>query len=90
MVQLRFSAQQYKPSAWEKRLLSAHGLLAARRRKTENLRKELAFGGPCLEGTLQKPTRVSESSPVAGAIEESILFKFRCRARTRDAQTTPD
>ena len=32
------------------------------------LRKELAFGGPCLEGTLQKPTLVSESSPVAGAI----------------------
>jgi hypothetical protein len=32
------------------------------------LRKELTFGGPCLEGTLQKPTGVSESSPVAGAI----------------------
>src|SRR5690349_24952133 len=32
------------------------------------LRKELTFGGPCLEGTLQKPTLVSESSPVAGAI----------------------
>jgi hypothetical protein len=31
------------------------------------LRKELTFGGPCLEGTLQKPTLVSESSPVAGA-----------------------
>jgi len=24
------------------------------------------FGGPCFEGTLQKPTGVSESSPVAG------------------------
>jgi hypothetical protein len=32
------------------------------------LRKDLAFGGPCFEGTLQKPTLVSESSPVAGAI----------------------
>ena len=30
------------------------------------LRKELTFGGPCFEGTLQKPTGVSESSPVAG------------------------
>ncbi len=27
------------------------------------------FGGPCFEGTLQKPTGVSESSPVAGTIE---------------------
>jgi hypothetical protein len=30
------------------------------------LRKDPSFGGPCFEGTLQKPTSVSESSPVAG------------------------
>jgi hypothetical protein len=30
------------------------------------LRKDPTFGGPCFEGTLQKPTTVSESSPVAG------------------------
>jgi hypothetical protein len=65
---------------------SAHGRLAVPRRKTEKLRKDLAFGGPCLEGTLQKPTGVSESSPVAGAIEDSILFYIRCRTRARDAQ----
>ena len=32
------------------------------------LRKDPTFGGPCFEGTLQKLTGVSESSPVAGAI----------------------
>ena len=44
-------------------LISAHAEAEDRK-----LRKELTFGGPCLEGTLQKPTLVSESSPVAGAI----------------------
>ena len=44
-------------------LISAHAEAEDRK-----LRKELSFGGPCLEGTLQKPTLVSESSPVAGAI----------------------
>ena len=35
------------------------------------LRKDLAFGGPCLEGTLRRPTLASESRPVAGTIEGS-------------------
>jgi hypothetical protein len=47
-----------------KRSNSAHAEAEDRK-----LRKDLAFGGPCLEGTLRKPTGVSESSPVAGAIE---------------------
>jgi hypothetical protein len=38
----------------------------------QKIEKRSCFGGPCLEGTLQKPTGVSESSPVAGAIEDLI------------------
>jgi hypothetical protein len=44
------------------------GLFSHARAEDRKLRKDLTFGGPCLEGTLQKPTLVSESSPVAGAI----------------------
>ena len=54
------------------------------------LRKELTFGGPCLEGTLQKPTLVSESSPVAGATLEGLnlsLLILRCRGDPRDSKT---
>jgi hypothetical protein len=36
------------------------------------LRKD-PIGGPCFEGTLQKPTSVSESSPVAGTTENFTL-----------------
>jgi hypothetical protein len=59
-----------------KRLVPAHDGMAFRfealisaqaEAEDRKLRKELTFGGPCLEGTLQKPTLVSESSPVAGA-----------------------
>jgi len=74
-----------------KALLERPRLFGRAKAEDRKLRKELTFGGPCLEGTLQKPTGVSESSPVAGAIEESISsFNIRCRARTRDTQTTPD
>ena len=37
----------------------------ARRSGRQKIEKR-SFGGPCFEGTLQKPTSVSESSPVAG------------------------
>src|SRR5438270_13448904 len=59
-----------------KRLVPAHDgmafsfetlISAQAEAEDRKLRKELTFGGPCLEGTLQKPTLVSESSPVAGA-----------------------
>jgi hypothetical protein len=50
------------------------------------LRKELAFGGPCFEGTLQKPTGVSESSPVAGAIEGSNPSTSLDAGRARELQ----
>ena len=66
-------------------LISAHAEAEDRK-----LRKELTFGGPCLEGTLQKPTLVSESSPVAGAIENSAFSMiFRCRDATRDSKIRP-
>ena len=66
-------------------LISAHAEAEDRK-----LRKELTFGGPCLEGTLQKPTLVSESSPVAGAIENSAFSTiFRCRDDTRDSKIRP-
>lgn len=56
----------------------------------KRLIKELNFGGPCFEGTLQKPTLVSESSPVAGAIEESqFLLILRCRGAPRDSKIQP-
>jgi hypothetical protein len=60
----------------EQKLVPAHDGMAFRfeahisaqaEAEDRKLRKELTFGGPCLEGTLQKPTLVSESSPVAGA-----------------------
>jgi hypothetical protein len=54
------------------------------------LRKELTFGGPCFEGTLQKPTGVSESSPVAGTIEgfnpSQTLDAGRARELQKSAQ----
>jgi hypothetical protein len=45
------------PSA-SKALISAHAEAEDRK-----LRKDLAFGGPCLEGTLQKPTRCFRIKP---------------------------
>src|SRR5581483_5891745 len=71
------------PSASKRRSNSAHAEAEDRK-----LRKELAFGGPCFEGTLQKPTLVSESSPVAGTIgRDSIpLIILRCRGDTRDSK----
>ena len=43
-----------------------HELFAHAEAEDRKLRKDPTFGGPCFEGTLQKPTSVSESSPVAG------------------------
>jgi hypothetical protein len=51
------------------------------------LRKDPTFGGPCFEGTLQKPTGVSESSPVAGTIENSAFSEMLDAGRTREIQT---
>jgi len=53
------------------------------------LRKD-PIGGPCFEGTLQKPTGVSESSPVAGTIENSTLSECLDAGRTREIQTNYD
>jgi len=50
------------------------------------LRKDLTFGGPCFEGTLQKPTGVSESSPVAGTIEGFNPSKTLDAGRARELQ----
>ena len=36
--------------------ISAQGFLGHARAEDRKLRKDLTFGGPCLEGTLQKPT----------------------------------
>ena len=73
------------PSASKEALISAHA-----EAEDKKLRKELAFGGPCFEGTLRKPTGVSESSPVAGAIERpnpsSILDAGRARELQKSAQ----
>ena len=55
------------------------------KRKTENWEKILN-GGPYFEGTLQKPTGVSESSPVAGTIENSTFSEILDAGRTREVQ----
>ena len=67
----RFESAQYRRSA---------------KAEDRKLRKELTFGGPCFEGTLQKPTGVSESSPVAGAIENSAFSEILDAGRTREIQ----
>ena len=52
------------------------------------LRKDPTFGGPCFEGTLQKPTGVSESSPVAGTtLRTSTLSRNLDAGRTREIRT---
>jgi hypothetical protein len=61
----RNSAQQYGLPLREA-LVSAQGFLGRAKAEDRKLRKELALEVPCFEGTLQKPTCVSESSPVAG------------------------
>ena len=65
---------------------TTHRFLSARRSGRQKIEKRTCFGGPCFEGTLQKPTGVSESSPVAGTIENSAFSEnLRCRADTRDS-----
>ena len=44
----------------------------ARRSGRQKIEKRTYFGGPCFEGTLQKPTVVSESCPVAGTISRGL------------------
>jgi hypothetical protein len=63
------------------------------------LRKELTFGGPCFEGTLQKPPfplgiRLPNQVPWPGQLSAAFLAKpalliFRCRTRTRVAEKRP-
>ncbi len=62
-------AAQKRATVWPSASRSAHfgaGFLGRARAEDRKLRKELALEVPCFEGTLQKPTGVSESSPVAG------------------------
>jgi|SRR5208283_5421233 len=62
-------AAQKRATVWPSASRSAHfgaGLSGRARAEDRKLRKELALEVPCFEGTLQKPTGVSESSPVAG------------------------
>jgi len=56
------------------------------RAEDRKLGKDLTFGGPCFEGTLQKPTGVSESSPVAGTIEGFHPSKTLDAGRARELQ----
>ena len=62
-------AAQTRATIWPSASRSAHfgaGFLGRAKAEDRKLRKELALEVPCFEGTLQKPTGVSESSPVAG------------------------
>ncbi len=80
------------PSAWDlqrHRFLGA-GLFRPYRSGRQKIEKRTCFGGPCFEGTLQKPTGVSESSPVAGTIENSAFSENLDAGRTREIQTNCD
>ncbi len=61
-LRLLYSAQRYSLPPWT----TKHREIGARRSGRQKIEKRTCFGGPCFEGTLQKPTGVSESSPVAG------------------------
>jgi len=52
-------------SAFEMLTFEAQALNFSAHAEAEDrkLRKELTFGGPCLEGTLQKPTRCFRIKP---------------------------
>ena len=66
--------------------LKAQGILGHARAEDKKVGKRTYFGGPCLEGTLRKPTRVSESSPVAGAIQGFNPVKPLDAGRARELQ----
>jgi hypothetical protein len=71
-------------------IIDSKALFGHAKAEDGKLRKDLTFGGPCFEGTLQKPTGVSESSPVAGTIKGFNPSKnLRCRTRTRVAEKRP-
>jgi hypothetical protein len=69
---------------------TTHRFLSARQSGRQKIEKRTCFGGPCFEGTLQKPTGVSESSPVAGTIENSAFSENLDAGRTREIQTNYD
>ena len=81
-----YSAQRYSLPLGSK----THRFLGARRSGRQKIEKRTCFGGPCFEGTLQKPTGVSESSPVAGTIENSTFSENLDAGRTREIQTNYD
>ena len=54
------------------------------------LRKELTFGGPCFEGTLQKPNWCFRiKSRGRDDLRVLALSYIRCRTRTRVAEKRP-
>ncbi len=74
------NAQRYGLPPLRRRLISAHRPFFGRARAEDRkLRKELAFGGPCLEGTLQKPrslwNQLPNLVPWAGTIEGPKLWQ---------------
>ena len=84
-----FSAQRYSLPPQQRRLFWRRAFCPCEGGRQE-IDKRTSFGGPCLEGTLQKPTRVSESSPVAGAVKGVYPYKkIRCWTRTRVAEMRP-
>jgi hypothetical protein len=63
----RYSAQRYGLPLWTNTAPNIGArLFSHAKAEDRKLRKDPKLGGPCFEGTLQKPTGVSESSPVAG------------------------
>jgi hypothetical protein len=86
-----FKSSLQRATAWPSALdIQKHRFPGARRSGRQKIEKRTCFGGPCFEGTLQKPTGVSESSPVAGTIENSAFSEILDAGRTREIQTNYD
>lgn len=86
MVPACFQRATVQPSAAAKAPFLAQGFFGPCEGGRQEIDKRTCFGGPCLEGTLQKPTHVSESGPVAGAIKGVYPYKTLDAGRARELQ----
>ena len=76
------------PSASQ--IIDLKAYLGHAKAEDRKLRKELTFGGPCFEGTLQKPNWCFRiKSRGRDDLRVLALYCVRCRTRTRVAEKRP-
>lgn len=76
------------PSASQ--IIDLKAYLGHAKAEDRKLRKELTFGGPCFEGTLQKPNWCFRiKSRGRDDLRILALYCIRCRTRTRVAEKRP-